>query len=202
MKSRRRIVAGTVLFLVAGVAWLILWNRALVRRPIDLAVSNPRWTFHVTNDIPIEFEALFRIGNNIRRVHGRTPAEFRLGSRRIVAQFRPMDVNERMLVHMLGSDMGSASMAFPANPMATNQSVTFVSTHGKLGIPAVGARGMSVFPWGAREVFLKPWRLWPDAWVVTDAMLAALPTAEPWETSTNVAAISAASGPERPPPAK
>jgi hypothetical protein len=188
--------------LVAWVLWQVFGERDPAGRSLNLALSNPRWTFQVTNDAPTPFEALFRVGTAVRRVRGTTPAEFRLGSWRLVAQFRPLDINERLLVHSRGSDMGSSSMTFPTGPQSTNRAVTFVSTFGKLGIPRVGAWGISVYPWGAREVFLKPWRLWPDTWVVTDAMVNALPAADPWPPEGQAPTLSGASDPEPRPSGK
>ena len=201
--NRLRWISGVALAcVVAGMLWLALRERDPAGRSLNLAALKPRWTFQVTNDTPIPFEALFRVGPVVRRVRGTTPAEFQLGSGRLVAQFRPLDINERLVVHSRGSGMGASSMTFPTGPQSTNRAVTFVSTMGKLGIPKVGAWGISVYPWGAREVFLKPWTLWPDTWVVTDEMVAALPAAEPWEPEARAPTVSGASNPEPRPSGK
>lgn len=174
---------GVALALGCVVLW-VLRARDGLGRPMDLAVANPRWTFRLTNDVPTEFEALFRAGNDIRIVRGWTPAEFRHSRWRLVAQFRPVDPSRQLHLHVLGAGRGSATTTFPPAPAMgaamTNTAITFVSSFGRLGIPLVGAWGVSFYQWGAREDYRSAWALWPRGWVVTDEMVRSLPSPERW----------------------
>jgi hypothetical protein len=150
---------------------------------IDVASPNPAWTLVVSNRVagmPVEVEVLLRSGQQVRVLHLRTPAELRLGNRRIIAQFRPVFPVHRLDIVCTQRGAGFSSSA-SYDPDQGHESVTFVSTFGRLGIPRVGAFGWMNPKWGARERYANAWALWPDFWrPQTAEEEAALPPPEEW----------------------
>lgn len=153
---------------------------------IDVASARPVWTMVVSNASgggPVEFEVLLRVGHRARWLRGRTPAELRLGNRRVIAQFRSLYPVHRLDIRSTMRDTG-VSLATTWDPDQGHETVTFVSTYGRLGIPQVGAFGWMNPKWGARERYPSAWALWPDFWrPQTPKEEAALPRPEAWPES-------------------
>lgn len=182
-------------------AMLVLGGRGSGGR-VELAAKQPHWTFTVSNatsSVPVQFEVLFRVGSQVRVVRAKTPAEFRVGNRRLVAQFRTVLPLHGLQVdlQMEGSPVGSAVY----NPDLHADPLTFVSTHGRLGVPGVGAWGWMYPRWAARETYPKPWSLWPGFWrPATEEELDALPQAEVWpESNASQGAVSVSTSNPAPP---
>ncbi|MBL9127105.1 MAG: hypothetical protein JNL97_05640 [Verrucomicrobiales bacterium] len=150
---------------------------------IDVASPNPFWTLVVSNRngiTNVEFEVFLRAGKNVRLLRARTPAEFRLGNRRVIAQFRPVNRIHRLDLRCTRAGSGF-SMAAAFDPDQGSESATFVSTFGRLGIPRMGSCGWMYPKWGARERYPSAWALWPDFWrPQTPQEEAALPPQEDW----------------------
>jgi hypothetical protein len=104
----------------------------------------------------------------------------RLGNRRVIAQFRPVFQVHRL--DITSKKQGQAFLLSAAyDPDQGHESVTFVSTYGRLGIPQMGVCGWMHPKWGARERYPSAWALWPDFWrPATAAEEAALPPPEEW----------------------
>lgn len=174
---------GVALIAIIALGVVLSMRMGSGKAGIDVASPNPVWTLVVSNRVagmPVEVEVLLRAGKQVRVLHIRTPAELRLGSRRIIAQFRPLFPVHRL--DIVSTKIGTVlSMAAVYDPDQGHDSVTFVSTFGRLGIPKMGACGWMHPKWGARERYPSAWALWPDFWrPATAEEEAALPKPEEW----------------------
>lgn len=200
--TRRFWAVGVGALVVFGLLVMLVLSGGGGGGRMELAARLPHWTFTVTNatsSVPAEFEVLFRVGSEVRWVRAKTPVEFRVGSRRLVAQFRTILPFHRLHVDLQkdGSPIGNAVY----DPDQHADPLTFVSTHGRLGIPGVGAWGWMYPRWAARETYPKPWSLWPGFWrPATEEELDAMPRVEIWpESGAGPAEVSASTSNPAPP---
>ncbi len=183
LQATHRRYVGVVLVALVALGVVLSMTLRHGEGTIDVASAKPEWTLVVSNriaGIPVEFEVLLRSGKQVRVLRARTPAELRLGSRRIIAQFRPVFPVHRLDIVCTKRGAGFSSSA-AYDPDQGHESVTFVSTFGRLGVPGMGAYGWMNPKWGARERYPSAWALWPDFWrPATAEEEAALPKPEEW----------------------
>lgn len=181
---RRYLGVAMIAVAALGVVFAMVWrDRA---SGIDVASARPAWTMVVSNASgggPVEFEVLLRVGDRVRLLRGRTPAELRVGNRRVIAQFRSLVPFHRLAIRSTMQRTG-VSLSTTWDPDQGLESATFVSTYGRLGLPQIGAFGWMNPKWGARERYPSAWALWPDFWrPPTREEEAAVPPPEDWPAS-------------------